>query len=125
MIVPGGQPELCDLCAAVIYDGSEQYATVRDSSAVEPHSSTPDGERQLVACGREHLDELVGIYENRPYDEDELYAYVLLRAARLSPDHHDVEDLAFMTGLGVVEVMRAQRWLSVWSRWLPADRCSE
>jgi hypothetical protein len=119
--VPGGRPELCDLCAAVIRDGSELYATVADSSAVDPHRQTPDGQRRLVACTPHHLRELVDWYDGRPFDDEELWAGIVARAQRgVGPDADiDIEDLVVMTGLTLQQVMRAGRWQAVWQRWVP------
>lgn len=89
-----------------------------DSSAVHPTAALFDGERHLVACTADHLDELVRHYYNRPYDEEELWAHMLMRAARSSPEDPTLEDLAFITGLSVTQVMRGLRWKSIWFRWV-------
>jgi hypothetical protein len=116
--IPGGQAALCDLCAAVIQDGTEQYATVLDSSAALPTATGVDGERRVVACTSTHLDELTSYYETRPYDEDELLAQIVLRARRRMGHEATLEDLAFMTRLSIVQTMRAMRWTSIWMQWL-------
>jgi hypothetical protein len=117
--VRGGQPELCDLCAAVIRDGSELYSVVGDSSAVDPDRRVPDGQRRLTACGPAHLRELVDRYRGRPFDEEELWAYMVMRdQRRLGPDT-ELEDLADTTGLSLQQVMRAIRWQATWLRWVP------
>jgi hypothetical protein len=116
--VPGGQPELCDLCAEVVVDGSERYAMAPDSSAVHPSSSALDGMRRLVACSAAHLDELTQQYHVRPYDHDELLAHIVTRAQRRMGHDATLEDLVFITGLTMVQVMRATRWQSIWMHWL-------
>jgi hypothetical protein len=109
---------LCDLCGATTEAGTEEYATVPDSSAVDRCTTHSDGYRRLVACGPAHRDILVRGYLHRPYDEEELWARTLLRAVRLAPyENHDIDDLALMTGLTPVQIMRAQRWQSVWLDW--------
>ena len=117
--VPGGQPELCDLCGAVIRDGSELYATVADSSAVDPYRPALDGQRRLVACGPGHLKQLVDRYRDRPFDDEELWAYILMRAQRCSGPDTDLDDLADITGLTIEQLMRADRWQAVWLQWVP------
>jgi hypothetical protein len=118
-VIAGGQPELCDFCAAVISDGTEAYATVPDSSAAHPFSSLLDGQRRLTACCPAHLDQLASQYATRPYDEDELQAHVVARAQRRIGPDATLDDLAFVTGLSVAQVMRAARWQSIWMFWLP------
>jgi hypothetical protein len=118
--VPGGQPELCDVCAAVTTDGTEQYATVQDSSAVDLSGrSSSDGQRRIVACGPTHLQEMIRHYQNRPYDEEELWAHILTRAQRHTVGDTELEDLVYTTGLTMVQLMRAARWQSIWLQWLP------
>jgi hypothetical protein len=117
-VLPGSRPELCDLCATVVRDGTEQYATVPDSSAVHPSSSRSDGWRRLVACSAVHLTELTGRYQARPYDNDELLANILTRAQRHMGHEATDDDLEFMTGLTPVQIMRAMRWQAIWMSWL-------
>jgi hypothetical protein len=119
--VPGGQPELCDVCAAIITDGSEQYATVPDSSAVDPSGPIGDGQRRIVACGPAHLQEMIRYYQNRPYDEEELWARILTRAQRRTVGDTELEDLVYTTGLTMQQLMRAARWQSIWLQWLPSS----
>jgi hypothetical protein len=114
---------LCDICARTICDGTEQYATVPDSSAVRPAQSFLDGQRQLTACCAAHLDELIDQYRARPYDEAELWAQIVTRAQRRMGHEADIDDLAFMTGLTIVQLMRALRWQSIWMQWLPDGKC--
>lgn len=118
-VIPGGQPELCDVCGALVHNGSEQYATVADSSAVHPTSSRLDGRRRLTACGRAHLHELISRYTDRPYDEDELLGRIVLRAKHRIGHEATLDDLAFVTGFTIAQVMRAERWSSIWLTWLP------
>jgi hypothetical protein len=117
-IIPGGQPEFCDVCAKVVIDGSERYAVAPDSSAVHPSSSALDGMRRLVACSATHMDELTHRYHVRPYDDDELLAHIVTRAQRRLGHDATLEDLAFITGLTIVQIMRATRWQSIWMHWL-------
>jgi hypothetical protein len=117
--VPGGHPELCDVCATVIRDGSELYATVPDSSAVDPRRPILDGQRRLIACGRAHLHELVEHYRNRPFDENELWAYVLVRTRRITGWEATVDDLITASGLTAEQLASAERWQELWMRWLP------
>jgi hypothetical protein len=122
--VRGARPELCDACGAVVGDGSEQYATVPDSSAVHPRFPLLDGQRRIVACGPGHLDDLVRYYRTRPYDDEELWACQLARAGRTTGDD-DLERLAIVAGLTVEQALRATRWRSVWMRWQPEPADAE
>jgi hypothetical protein len=117
--------ELCDACATVIFDGTEQYAMVSDSSAVHPSSSRSDGWRRLVACNVAHLGELIGQYQVRPYDDDELLAHIVTRAQRHMGHEATDDDLAFMTGLTPVQIMRALRWQAIWMRWLHQENAPQ
>jgi len=103
----------------VIRDGSELYATVADSSAVDPYRPALDGQRRLVACGPGHLKQLVDRYRDRPFDDEELWAYILMRAQRCSGPDTDLDDLADITGLTIGQLMRADRWQAVWLQWVP------
>jgi hypothetical protein len=124
-VLPGGQPELCDVCAAVICDGTEQYATVPDSSAVHPSPFRSDGWRRLVACSVVHLAELIRWYQGRPYDDDELLAHIVTRAQRHMGHEATDDDLAFMTGLTPVQIMRAMRWQAIWMSWVQDPDASQ
>ncbi|MEU1284459.1 hypothetical protein [Kitasatospora sp. NPDC005856] len=79
-------PELCDLCHAVISDGSEVYFVVRDSSVVHRTDPEFDGRRLLVACGREHGRRLVEQYRDRPFVGPEQWAAEIGRALDQHPD---------------------------------------
>jgi hypothetical protein len=124
-LVPGGQPELCDVCAAVIYDGTEHYASMPDSSAVHRSASLSDGQRRIVGCSQAHLEQMIHHYQGRPYDEEELWAHILTRAQRRAAGEADLEDLAFTTGLTMEQLLRATRWQSIWLRWLPPSKVSD
>jgi hypothetical protein len=117
--VPGGQPALCDVCAAIIYDGTELYATVADSSAVDPSSSLNDGQRRIVGCGPAHLQERIRYYQDRPYDQEELWAHILTRAQRRALGQADLDDLAITTRMTMEQLQRATRWQAIWQQWLP------
>jgi hypothetical protein len=117
--IPGAQPELCDVCAAVVTDGTELHAMLADSSAVDPRRPVLDGWRRVVACGPDHLAELVDHYRGRPFDDDELCAYVVARAGRRAPWELDLAGVAESSGLTLDQVRRGVRWQSIWHSWLP------
>ena len=112
-------PELCDECGAVIYDGSELYAMMLDSSSVDPVRPGLDGRRRLVACGGEHLDALRRYYLGRPFDHDELRAHVVNRAQQDAERHLTLEELTRATGMTLGELLGALAWRSLWFDWLP------
>jgi len=116
--IPGAQPELCDVCAAVLTDGTELHAVLADSSAVDARPAL-DGWRRVVACTPDHLAELVDHYRGRPFDDDELWANVVARAGRRAPWELDIGDVVASTGLTLDQVIRGLRWQSIWHTWLP------
>lgn len=103
-------PELCDLCGAVIEDGSEVYATVRDSSAIHAHDARYDGERLVVACSQDHLGELMRQYRERPFVDAELWAGKIARAMLAHPQGMSAEVIAAETGLGPGQIDLAVLW---------------
>ncbi|MFF3911631.1 hypothetical protein ACFYZJ_38170 [Streptomyces sp. NPDC001848] len=114
------EPEICDLCGAVIPTGSiDWYALVRDSSAVHAVESKYDGKRTLVACSREHLAELLEQYKRRPFVDAELWAGKIARVLRRHPEGVSEEDLARDSGLTHVQIQRGVMWQNTEAqRWL-------
>lgn len=97
---------MCDACGAVIPDGTERlYAFVPDSSALRASPRSRDGWRWLVACGAEHMLQLVQWYERRPFVEAEQWAAQIARGIAVDPRHHD-DDAALMelTGLTAEQI---------------------
>jgi hypothetical protein len=114
------EPELCDSCGTAVYDGSELYAIVLDSSSVDPLRPALDGRRRLVACCPEHLSELRRYYLARPFDHDELRAQIVTRAQEAAaPAQRSLEELARATGLTLGEILGALAWRSLWFDWIP------
>ncbi|WP_051838787.1 hypothetical protein [Streptomyces sp. NRRL WC-3742] len=104
------EPELCDLCGAVIADGSEVYFVVRDSSVVHRTNQEFDGRRLLVACGREHGRQLVEQYRDRPFVEPEQWAAKIGRALDQHPNGLSGAELAEATGLTPAQIEIGVRW---------------
>lgn len=102
-------PELCDVCGAVITDGSEVYGTVPDSSAI--HASEPkfDGRRFVAACSTEHLDQLCAQYADRPFIAEEQWAGKVGRAIEADPGL-SVPAIAETTGLTPSQVRDGIEW---------------
>ncbi|HEY3561794.1 MAG TPA: hypothetical protein VGL05_30220 [Kribbella sp.] len=104
--------ELCFVCGTVISDVSEVYALVPDSSAIHPNAPKMDGQRFVVACTEQHLEQLRERFAARPFTNEELWAGKVLRAfdrvgAQLQP-----EQLAAATGLSLDQIERAAAWLA-------------
>ncbi|MGW5666262.1 hypothetical protein ACWEWG_40710 [Streptomyces sp. NPDC003758] len=98
------EPEICDLCGAVIpADSIDWSALVPDSSAIHTVESNFDGRRMLVACSQEHLEELIEQYKHRPFVDVELWAGKIarvLRRQRPRPDHRAGERSTVRDGCG-------------------------
>ncbi|MGI5532461.1 hypothetical protein ACQEVX_35370 [Streptomyces syringium] len=112
------EPELCDLCGAVVSDGSEFYGLAPDSSVVHSENPKFNGKRWLTACSREHLAGLVEQYKHRPFVDEELWAGKIARAM----DQHDgrisTEELMATTGLDQDQIERAVQWQNLeFLRW--------
>jgi hypothetical protein len=58
--------QLCDLCGAVIPDGSQIYGVVPDPSAVYETAPEFNGKRLIVACSQDHLRALAELYWEGP-----------------------------------------------------------
>lgn len=52
------EPEVCELCGALITDGSQRYGLVPDPSARYSLKPEWNGQRFVVACSVEHMKEL-------------------------------------------------------------------
>jgi len=106
-----GEPELCDLCGAVVSDETELYALVPDSSAIHAHDPTFDGHRLVSACTTEHLRELTEQYRRRPFVDAELWAGKVLRAAEGGGGRR-VDDavLVELTGLTIEQIHAGIAW---------------
>ncbi len=112
------QPELCDRCGAVIDDGSELYAVVRDSSVVHAHDPKLDGGRMIVACSREHLRDLQEQYRQRPFVDAELWAGKIYRAMDEHPAGMSEEELVEATGLTPAQIELGVLWQNLGAlRW--------
>ncbi|WP_277436209.1 hypothetical protein [Streptomyces sp. SPB162] len=101
--------ELCDWCGRLWYDGGV-LAIVRDSSAVHATDPAKDGMRLLVACGGEHLGALLERYRQRPFVEEELWSWQIVRALSAAPHDMTVEELSPVTGLTTPQIHRALAW---------------
>ncbi|POX48956.1 hypothetical protein [Streptomyces sp. Ru72] len=113
------EPEICDLCGAVVSDSTEWYALVRDSSAIHAVESKYDGKRMLVGCSREHLEDLVEQYKRRPFVDAELWAGKIARVLRRHPEGVSEEDLARESGLTHEQIQRGVMWQNTEAqRWL-------
>jgi hypothetical protein len=101
----------CDVCARNGDDVALIRALVPDSSAVHGDGGAPDGERQIIACGQEHLQQLLETYARRPFVDEELWTGKIRRAVAASSGRplHSPE-LATLTGLTVDQVARALVW---------------
>ncbi|MCO1575164.1 hypothetical protein M8C13_05245 [Crossiella sp. SN42] len=116
--------ELCDVCARILDPLAEaRFAVVPDSSAVRMVSVCADGWRLVVACGEQHLRELIAAYQARPWIPAELWAGRVERAWVTVPvtGRMTVDVLAARTGLSQVQV-RAGVWLwrqRLSGRWPP------
>ncbi|MFE4309188.1 hypothetical protein ACFRR6_24425 [Streptomyces sp. NPDC056891] len=111
-------PELCDQCGAVIDDGSELYAVVRDSAVVHAHDPKLDGRRMIVACSREHQRDLEEQYRRRPFIDAELWAGKIYRAMDEHPDGMSEEKLVEETGLTPAQIELGVLWQNLGAlRW--------
>ncbi|MBK6017593.1 hypothetical protein [Streptomyces sp. MBT53] len=112
------QPELCDQCGAMIDDGSELYAVVRDSSVIHAHDPKLDGGRMIVACSPEHLRDLQKQYRKRPFIDAELWAGKIYRAMDAHPDGLSREELEEETGLTPAQIELGVLWQNLGAlRW--------
>jgi len=113
-----GQPELCDLCGAVVSDSTEWYALVPDSSSIHAVDAKFDGKRMVVGCTKEHLAELVEQYKHRPFIEPQLWAGKIARALDKYGGQISEEDLARETGLAPDQIEAGVTWQSIeFLRW--------
>jgi hypothetical protein len=103
-------PGLCDFCGATISHGSELYALVPDSSAINARDPELDGKRFLTACSRDHLAELQEKYLRKPYVIEELWTGKISRAIQDHPFGLSLKQLAEVTGLSVPQIERAEAW---------------
>ncbi|WP_127353760.1 hypothetical protein [Actinacidiphila soli] len=103
-------PELCDSCAAVIYDGTEVHAVVPDSSVIHATDAHQDGKRLLTACCAEHLAELQDEYRRRPFVAEEQWAGKVGRALDAHPTGISVDEMLEDTGLTSEQVDRGLAW---------------
>ncbi|MCZ4121004.1 hypothetical protein [Streptomyces sp. H39-S7] len=101
--------DLCDWCGRLWHDGGV-LAIVRDSSAVHATDPAKDGMRLLVACGGEHLGPLLEKYRGRPFVEEELWSWQIVRALSAAPDDMTVDELGPVTGLTAPQIHRALAW---------------
>ncbi|MDG9695320.1 hypothetical protein QC281_35165 [Streptomyces sp. DH17] len=106
------EPELCDACGIVIGNGNgiENYAFVRDSSAIHPRDPRLDGKHMVVACSREHLSQLIEDYKRRPFNDAELWAGKIARAMFWHSGEVSEEQLAEETGLTPEQIERGVTW---------------
>ncbi|QNA75382.1 hypothetical protein C8250_028955 [Streptomyces sp. So13.3] len=104
----GGPPELCDWCGRTWRNGV--LALVRDSSAVHAHDPGKDGKRLIVACSALHLAQLQEEYRQRPFINEELWAWQIVRALTGVATGATVDLIAFATGLIVPQIHRAIAW---------------
>lgn len=74
------QPDLCDVCGALVLDSSQWHALVRDSSTVHAVDPTCDGQRKVIGYSLEHLAELIDQYTRRRFVDAELRAGKVARA---------------------------------------------
>jgi hypothetical protein len=112
------QPELCDLCGAVVSDSSEWYAVVPDSSSIHAVDAKFDGKRMVVGCTQEHLRELVEEYKRRPFVEAELWAGQIGRAIEAHGGRISPEELAEETGLTQDQIELGVLWQNLGAlRW--------
>jgi hypothetical protein len=109
------KPELCDLCNALVTDGTERYAFVTDSSVIHPSDPALDGERLVVACCADHMRRLRVEAAARPYVEAELWARKLLRAMedakQAGRTRLSVEELRRASGLTNEQIRAAVEWM--------------
>ncbi|GAA1913143.1 hypothetical protein GCM10009837_42280 [Streptomyces durmitorensis] len=107
-----GRPsrDLCDLCGFALAGQSGVLALVADSSAVDDHTPTRDGQRLVVACSPEHLAVLEEVYQRRTFNEEELWAAQIARALRYRAGRITPEELSERTGLTFGQVVRAITW---------------
>ncbi|MDR3082508.1 MAG: hypothetical protein LBV60_16555 [Streptomyces sp.] len=111
-------PELCDLCGAVVVDSTELYAVVPDSSVVHSFDPQFDGKRMVVGCSREHLAELVGQYEHRPFIDAELWAGKIGRAIETHDGKISPAEIAEETGLTEAQIELGVLWQNLGAmRW--------
>lgn len=101
------QPDLCDVCGALVLDSSQWYALVRDSSTVHAVDPTCDGQRKVIGYSLEHLAQLIDQYTRRPFLDAELRAGKVARALWQHPKGTSEEELVRETGRTADQIQRA------------------
>lgn len=103
--------ELCDLCAALVPEDDAYLSVVADSSATA-RGDLAHGERLLTACSWDHLQTLVVAYEQRVFDDEELWASLVFEACRRLGPEATLERILRATGLTPRQLDRAHVWQS-------------
>ncbi|MDH6709838.1 hypothetical protein P3T27_006587 [Kitasatospora sp. MAA19] len=88
----------------MIADGSEVYFLVRDSSVVHRTDPKHDGQRLLVACGREHGRQLVEQYRSRPFVDPEQWAAKIMRALDQPVESPKFEDTVLLNRMQITQL---------------------
>ncbi|OEJ21400.1 hypothetical protein AS594_38130 [Streptomyces agglomeratus] len=74
------------------------------------HDSQFDGQRLIVACSPDHLDELIEQVKRRPFLDDELWAGKIARVLQQHPGVVSAKELAEKTGLSQAQVRVGVKW---------------
>jgi hypothetical protein len=111
--LPGGSTPARDRCGvcgrSVSADGIREV--VPDSSYLHPSDAAQDGQRPLVACDKDHFDEIAASYRERLYVDEELWAGKVSRAVQQAwPGGVWGEELERATGLTGQQIVSAAEW---------------
>lgn len=111
--LPGGSTPTqnrCGVCGrSVTADGIREV--VQDSSFLHPTDPLQDGLRTLVACDKDHFNELAAPIRERAYADEELWAGKVSRAVQQAwPGGVWGEELERATGLTAKQIVRAADW---------------
>ncbi|QNA75390.1 hypothetical protein C8250_028995 [Streptomyces sp. So13.3] len=105
----GGTAKLCDWCGR-IWDEGGAVGLVLDSSAVHARDPSKDGKRLVIGCSAAHLAALQEEYRQRPFIDEELWAWQIARALITAPQDTTLDQLADTTGLRAAEIQQAMSW---------------